>query len=299
MGYLLDGVWTDDEHWPTDEGGRFTREQARFRIPDGGLELEPGRYHLVLAHACPWCHRVAIARELCGLADAVSVSFVDPIMREGGWRFTDEAHSDPLFGSAFAHELYTRTDRHFTGRVTVPILWDRRQERIVCNESTDIVRIFDGAGGGPTLFPEALRADQERWTQLIYERINNGVYRCGFARTQAAYEEAFHSLFDALATVSAHLAGRSFLVGDELTAVDLYLFVTLVRFDPVYVGHFKCNLYRIRDDAVLRSWLRTMAQIPAFQQTIVMDEIKRHYYGSHRNLNPSGIVPVGPELDLE
>ncbi|MCA9493125.1 MAG: glutathione S-transferase C-terminal domain-containing protein [Myxococcales bacterium] len=299
MGYLLDGSWTDDEHWPTDADGRFTREAARFRIPDGDLAVESGRYHLVLAHACPWCHRVAIARELKGLSDAISVSFVDPIMREGGWRFTDAEHSDPLYDSRFAHELYTRTDPRFTGRVTVPILWDRRQERIVCNESTDIVRIFDAAGSGPTLFPEALQEEQQRWTDLIYERINNGVYRCGFARSQAAYEEAFRSLFDALATVSAHLAGRSFLVGDALTAVDLYLFVTLVRFDAVYVGHFKCNLYRIRDDAVLRQWLRRMAEMPACRQTIVMDEIKRHYYGSHHNLNPSGIVPVGPELDLE
>ena len=155
MGFLLDGVWTDDEHWPTDGAGRFTREQARFRVPGGELALEPGRYHLVLAHACPWCHRVAIARELTGLADAVSVSYVDPIMREGGWRFTDEEHRDPLFGSAYAHELYVRTDPAFSGRVTVPILWDRHQGRIVCNESTDLVEILDRnrATPAPTLFP--------------------------------------------------------------------------------------------------------------------------------------------------
>jgi putative glutathione S-transferase len=300
MGHLSNGVWSDDEQWSTDEGGRFVRGAAQFRRrASAPFVPETGRNHLYLAHACPWCHRTAIARELKGLQSVVSVSYVAPLMREGGWRFDGEAHTDPLFGAAFAHEIYTRADARYSGRVTVPILWDRKAGTIVCNESEDIVRMFDEAGTqGPKLYPERLRAEIDEVDALMYEHVNNGVYECGFARSQSAYEEAFRSLFATLDRLSARLAGHPYLVGDTLTEADIRLFVTLVRFDAVYFGHFKCNRNRIEDDPVLQAYLERLWGMPAFRDTTRFDEIKQHYYGSHRNINPSGIVPVGPRLHL-
>ncbi|MEQ1506250.1 MAG: glutathione S-transferase C-terminal domain-containing protein [Myxococcota bacterium] len=299
MGYLRDGTWVDDEHWSADADGRFQRDAARFRRrPEAPFVPDPGRNHLVLAHACPWCHRTAIARALKGLEDVVSVSFVDPLMREGGWRFTAD-RPDPLFGASYAHELYTRAAPGYSGRVTVPILWDRATNTIVCNESEDIVRLFDAVGSGPSLRPEPLAAELDAINGRMYDAVNNGVYACGFARTQRAYEAAFAALFQALDALSERLRDRAFLVGDQLTEADLRLYVTLVRFDAVYFGHFKCNRNRIEEDPVLQRYLERLYAIPAFGRTTDFAEIKQHYYGSHRNLNPSGIVPVGPRLRLQ
>lgn len=300
MGYLREGVWTDDEHWPTDDAGRFIRGSALFRRRvEAPFVATAGRNHLYLAHACPWCHRTAIARELKGLQDVVTVSFVAPLMREGGWRFEAPDYTDPVFGAAFVHEVYTRADPRYNGRVTVPVLWDREAEAVVCNESEDIVRMFDEAGTrGPTLYPAALRTEIDEINALVYDAVNNGVYKCGFARSQGAYEEAYRALFDTLDKLSTRLAGHPFLVGDTLTEADIRLYVTLVRFDSVYYGHFKCNRNRIEDDPVLQAYLERLYTMPAFRDTTRFDEIKKHYYGSHRNLNPSGIVPVGPRLHL-
>ena len=298
MGYLDQGVWTDTEHWPADSAGRFVRGAAQFRRREAfPFVPEAGRYHLTLAHACPWCHRTAIARALAGLEDVVSVSFVDPLMREGGWRFTDAEHHDPLFGATFVHEHYTRAAPTYTGRVTVPILWDRVADTIVCNESEDIVRMFDEVGG-TNLRPAALADAIDAVNLRVYDAVNNGVYKCGFARSQGAYEEAWSALFAELDACSTRLRDHDFLVGDELTEADIRLFVTLVRFDAVYFGHFKCNRNRIQDDVALQAYLERLWLIPAFRDTTRLDEIQKHYYGSHRNLNPSGIVPAGPRLRL-
>jgi glutathionyl-hydroquinone reductase len=294
VGHLFEGRWTDQENFPTDASGAFKRPDSQFRC-SAVIDPRPGRYHLYLAHACPWCHRTAIARELKGLQDVISVSFVHPLLREGGWRFA-EGYEDPLFGSGYVHELYTRADAAYSGRVTVPVLWDRDQGTIACNESEDLLRLFDRIGSGPALFPEALQDEIRSINATIYPGINNGVYRCGFARTQAAYEEAYALLFRTLDQVSARLAERPWLVGDQMTEADIRLYVTLVRFDAVYVGHFKCNRNRIMDDPVLQAWLERLYAIPAFRDTTRLDEIKLHYYGSHRGLNPTGIVPTGPRL---
>jgi glutathionyl-hydroquinone reductase len=296
MGFLRDGVWTDDEHWPADEKGRFVRGRSQFRLrPEVPFVPEPGRNHLYLSHACPWCHRTAIARELEGLQSLVTVSFVSPLMLAGGWHF-DAGYEDPLFGASHVHELYTRADPHHDGRATVPILWDRVAGTIVSNESEDILRLFDEHGNGPDLYPEPLRQQIDEVNALVYDAINNGVYKCGFARSQEAYDEAFRALFAALDRMSSRLAGHPFLVGDTLTEADIRLYVTLARFDAVYNGHFKCNRNRIEDDPVLQGYLERLYAKRAFRDTTRIDEIQRHYYGSHRSVNPSGIVPLGPRL---
>jgi putative glutathione S-transferase len=307
MGQLVRGDWVDERvDAGRDDHGRFVRQQAQFRrwiASDGSTPFAPeaGRYHLYLATACPWCHRTDIVRALKGLQDVVSVSYVDPLMLEGGWRFS-EGHEDPLFGYAFAHQLYTRADPGYTGRVTVPVLWDKATDQPVSNESSEILRMFDhGFGALATdthqLYPEALRAEIDAWNDRIYDTVNNGVYKSGFAHTQAAYEEAFEALFATLDALEAHLAaGRSWLVGDQLTEADVRLFCTLVRFDAVYVGHFKCNRNRIVDMPHLQALLERALALPGVRETVHMDEIRRHYYGSHRSLNPKGIVPVGPAL---
>lgn len=295
MGQLIGGSWTEEEHFPTDAGGAFRRPSAGFRFRDA-LSPEPGRYHLYLAHACPWCHRTAITRALKGLESVVTVSFVHPLMREGGWRFTGPDYEDPLFGARHVHELYTRADPAYTGRATVPVLWDRAEDRLLCNESEDIVRLFDARGSGPELYPDRWRAEIDAVNSVVYAAINDGVYRCGFARSQEAYDQAFDALFTTLDEISARLAHRPWLVGEAITEADIRLWVTLVRFDAVYVGHFKCNRNRIGDDPVLQRYLERLYAEPAFRETTRMEEIKLHYYGSHRSINPSGIVPNGPYL---
>ncbi len=307
MGHLDQGTWTDAAHWPKDASGRFQRNKAAFRDtiePEGRFAPEADRYQLYLAHACPWCHRVAIVHALQGLSAVLPVSFVHPLMREGGWRFTEDGYADPVYGASFAHELYTRARPDHSGRVTVPILWDRRTEHIVNNESSEIIRMlgaFAPLAGTPAvdLYPAPLRTEIDAVNAEVYGSVNNGVYRCGFAGTQAAYDEAVQELFEALDRLEARLEGRTHLVGEQLTEADVRLWVTLIRFDAVYVGHFRCNLRRIADYPNLSRYMRRLYRVPAFTQTTHIDEIKLHYYGSHSSLNPSGIVPRGPVLHLE
>lgn len=311
MGLLIEGTWHED-WYPTEEnGGRFVRKDSSFRDwvrADGSTRFAPasGRYHLYVSLACPWAHRTLIFRRLMGLEDAISVSIVEPLMAEGGWRFGPAPGSspDPIHGARTLSEVYVAADPKYTGRVTVPVLWDREHETIVSNESSEIIRMlnseFRGVGGSDAdYWPESLRDEIEAVNEFVYPNINNGVYRCGFATSQEAYEEAFGQLFFALDAVEERLARQRYLVGDHLTEADWRLFTTLVRFDAVYVGHFKCNRQRIADYPHLSGYLRELYQIPGIAGTVDLGHIKQHYYRSHTMINPTGVVPVGPEPDLD
>jgi putative glutathione S-transferase len=280
--------------------GSFERQASVFREQ---LEhAEPGRYHLYVAAACPWCHRTMIVRELLGLQQAVGISYLDPIRDERGWAFTGGRFVDPIEGMHFLAEAYVRTDPRAGGRVTAPVLWDREAGRIVNNESSDIIRMFETGvfgGQGPELYPAALAAEIDAVNERVYETVNNGVYRCGFAQTQGAYEAAFVPLFDTLDALEERLAASRYLLGEQITEADWRLFPTLVRFDAVYYSHFKCNLRRIVDYPNLWGYTRDLYQRPGVAGTVELDEIKRHYYGTHRSINPTGIVPLGPAIDFE
>ncbi len=311
MGLLVEGKWVDRWYETKETGGRFVRKDSRFRRwirADGSTPFAPeaGRYHLYVSLACPWAHRTLIFRKLKGLEDAITLSIVDPYMLENGWAFSDRhgATLDSVNGSAFLHEVYTRAEPEYTGRVTVPVLWDREHQTIVSNESSEIIRMFnsefDGLGATPGDFhPEPLRAEIDEVNAFVYSRVNNGVYACGFATTQKAYEEAFGELFGALDALEERLTSRRYLVGNQQTEADWRLFTTLVRFDAVYVGHFKCNLRRVADYPNLSGYLRDLYQHPGIAETVDFFHIKHHYYGSHASINPTGVVPVGPELDLD
>ncbi|WP_054311445.1 glutathione S-transferase family protein [Mesorhizobium sp. 1M-11] len=314
MGLLVDGKW-HDRWYDTGSSGRFERSQSQWRdwiTVDGkpaegrsrGFKAEPGRYHLYVSLACPWAHRTLIFRELKKLEKVISVSVVHHLMLENGWIFLPEdgATGDTLYGLDFLHQIYTKADPAYSGRVTVPVLWDRKEQTIVSNESSEIIRMLNSAfdeWGDSTVdfYPQALRAEIDAVNEEVYGAVNNGVYRAGFATSQAAYEEAFADLFATLDRLETRLSRQRYLVGDRLTEADWRLFTTLVRFDPVYVGHFKCNLRRIGDYPNLSNYLRDLYQVPGVAQTVDMHHIKAHYYASHRNINPTGIVPVGPEMD--
>jgi putative glutathione S-transferase len=311
MGRLIDGVWSDEWYDTKSSGGRFVRKDSAFRDwvrADGSTRFAPqsGRYHLYVSLACPWAHRTLIFRKLKGLEDAISVSIVDPYMGANGWEFGsgEGCIPDVVNGAKHLHEIYTKADPRYTGRVTVPVLWDRTHETIVNNESSEIIRMFnaefDSVAARPErdFHPEGLRDAIEEVNAFVYPNVNNGVYRCGFATTQEAYEEAFADLFSALGSLEERLGRRRYLVGDRITEADWRLFTTLVRFDAVYVGHFKCNLRRIADMPNLQGYLRELYQIPGVADTVNLSHIKRHYYESHRTINPTGVVPVGPELDF-
>jgi glutathionyl-hydroquinone reductase len=279
--------------------GSFAREASMFR--EWVANAEPGRYHLYVSAACPWCHRTMIVRELLGIGEAVGISYLDPIRDERGWAFTGGRFVDPVEGMEFLAQAYERTDPTYGGRVTAPVLWDREGKRIVNNESSEIIRMFErGAfgGGGVDLYPSALAAEIDEINDRVYETVNNGVYRCGFAGTQAAYEAALWPLFETLDWLEARLGERRYLLGGELTEADWRLFPTLVRFDAVYYSHFKCNLRRIIDYPNLWGYTRELYQLPKVAATVELEEIKQHYYGTHVQLNPSRIVPVGPQLDF-
>lgn len=315
MGLLVDGVWHDQWYDTSKTGGRFERSKSQFRdwvTRDGkpaegrerAFKAEPGRYHLYVSYACPWAHRTLIFRKLKKLEDVISFSVVHHFMGENGWTFRKEdgATGDDLYGLDYLHQIYTKADPHYSGRVTVPVLWDRKRETIVSNESAEIIRMLNNAfddWGDPSLdfYPKALRGEIDAVNELVYANINNGVYRAGFATTQEAYEEAFKQLFETLDEMEGRLSRHRYLVGERLTEADWRLFTTLVRFDPVYVGHFKCNLRRIADYPNLSNYLRELYQWPGVAETVNMQHIKAHYYGSHRTINPTGIVPLGPELD--
>lgn len=304
---------SDDVPFPkeSDSAGRFVRQASRFRdrvSADGSTEhpAAAGRYHLYVCYACPWAHRTIIARRLKGLEGVIGMTAVDPLRDERGWAFTDERRCgpDPINGFRFLAEAYAASDPTFEGRVTVPVLWDTQAGRIVNNESADILRMlnreFNEWAGDPELdlYPEDLREEIDALNERVYNEVNNGVYRAGFATTQAAYEEAVGPLFAALDWLEERLTGRRYLMGDRMTEADWRLFTTLVRFDPVYVGHFKCNLRRIVDYPALSGYLRDLYQTPGVADTVDFDHIKRHYYMTHLTINPTGIVPAGPAQDL-
>ncbi|HYE51327.1 MAG TPA: glutathione S-transferase family protein [Azospirillaceae bacterium] len=316
MGLLVDGRWQDQWYDTAATGGRFVRKESRYRDrvtadgapgPSGrGFPAEPGRYHLYVSLACPWAHRTLVMRALKGLEGMVGVSVVHWRMRDQGWTFEEGPGvvPDTVNGSRVLHQLYTRADPAYTGRVTVPVLWDKAAGTIVNNESAEIMRMFndafDGVGARPgDYWPEALRAEIDALNAEVYDTVNNGVYKAGFATTQAAYEEAVGPLFDMLDRLDARLADRRFLFGDTLTEADIRLFTTLVRFDAVYVGHFKCNLRRIADYPNLWPYVRDVFQLPGVAGTVDMAHIKRHYYESHPTINPTGIVPAGPVIDFQ
>ncbi|QKV17082.1 glutathione S-transferase family protein [Oricola thermophila] len=315
MGLLIDGKWSSQWYDTEKSGGRFVRTDSQFRnwvTPDGsagpsgegGFPAEAGRYHLYVSLACPWAHRTLIFRRLKRLEDLVSVSVVSHFMADDGWTFDTEEGStgDHLYGLEFLRDLYIRARLDYSGRVTVPVLWDRKRETIVSNESSEIIRMFNSAFDGLTgddadFYPEGLRAEIDAINDLVYPNVNNGVYRAGFATTQEAYDEAVADVFDALDRLEDRLSRQRYLVGDRLTEADWRLFTTLVRFDPVYVGHFKCNIRRIADYPNLSSYTRDLYQVPGVAETVDLEHIKKHYYRSHETINPTRIVPAGPDID--
>ncbi|MCP5364863.1 MAG: glutathione S-transferase family protein [Hyphomicrobiales bacterium] len=304
MGLLVDGVWHDQWYDTHSTDGRFVRQESRFRhwvTPDGssGFPAAAGRYHLYVSLACPWAHRTLIFRALKGLQDAIGVSVVDSLMLENGWELSEDA--DPVNGARYLYEIYLRAQPSYTGRVTVPVLWDRERATIVNNESADIIRMLnaafaDLASEDQDFYPETLQDDIDAVNERVYHTVNNGVYRCGFATSQSAYDEAFDQLFTTLDWLEGRLSRQRYLVGGQITEADWRLFTTLVRFDAVYHGHFKCNWKRITDYPNLWPYLRELYQVPGVAETVDFTHIKTHYYGSHRTVNPSGIVPRGPEI---
>ncbi|MCG7566599.1 glutathione S-transferase family protein [Pseudoalteromonas sp. CnMc7-15] len=316
MGLLVNGKWQDKWYDTDSSKGEFQRESAQLRNwvtadgsagPSGreGFKAQKGRYHLYVSLACPWAHRTLIFRTLKGLEDYIDVSVVSPDMLSQGWTFDQAKGSsgDSLFGYHYMHQLYTRNNPTYSGRVTVPVLWDKQQNCIVSNESAEIIRMFNEAfnhltGNTLDFYPEHLRKDIDAINELVYHGINNGVYRTGFATTQQAYEQAFDTLFSALEKVERRLAGQRYLVGSELTEADWRLFTTLIRFDAVYFGHFKCNKRTIESYDNLANYLRDLYQIKGVAETLNMAHIKRHYYFSHTMINPTQVVPKGPVLDF-
>lgn len=306
MGKLIDGKWHAVWYNTKESRGKFIREEAGFRgwintDADAKFPPESGRYHLYVSLACPWAHRALIMRQLKQLETHIDVTIVCPDMLNHGWQM---GLPEPLFGHRYLHQMYTQAVPNYTGRVTVPMLWDKKHQTIVSNESADIMRMFNSGfneltGNDDDYYPLALRPVIDEWNAFIYPNINNGVYRCGFATTQEAYLEAYKQLFSALDKVEAHLATHRYLAGEQLTEADWRLFTTLIRFDAVYVGHFKCNKQRIADYPNLNGYLKELYQIEGIRDTVDFYHIKRHYYFSHKQINPTQIVPQGPELDLD
>ena len=308
----LQGDWLEEET----KDGEFVRLDSVFRnwvtadgspgpSGEGGFIAEPGRYHLYVSYACPWAHRTLMFRALKKLENIISVSVVDPDMGPESWKFDDsfpDATPDHINEFKFMHQVYTLADPQYSGIVTVPVLWDKKQQTIVNNESSEIIRMFNSEFNAFTdnktdYYPDALREEIDDINKFVYSDINNGVYRCGFARTQRAYERAFDSLFSALDTLEERLSQQRYLVGNTITEADWRLLPTLLRFDPVYVGHFKCNQRRIADYPNLSNYLRDLYQQPGIAETFNLEHVKRHYYWSHESINPTRIVPKGPEID--
>ncbi|MFZ2065465.1 MAG: glutathione S-transferase family protein [Xanthobacteraceae bacterium] len=314
MGLLVDGVWQEDVSRTKD--GHFIRPATRFRnfvtadgspgpSGEGGFPAEPGRYHLYISLACPWAHRTLIFRALKKLDDVISVSFTEPLYGKTGWEFgtTPRSTRDTANGKATMAEVYLLADPRYSGRVSVPVLWDKTRRTIVNNESAEIIRMLNSAFNAFTevktdYYPTSLRAEIDRVNDLVYPNLNNGVYRAGFANSQAAYEEAAHGVFATLDQLEQRLSGQRYLTGRQITEADWRLFTTLIRFDSVYFSHFKCNLRRIADYPNLWNYLRELYQVPRVAETVSIEQIKRHYYGSQRHVNPTGIVPIGPLLDF-
>jgi putative glutathione S-transferase len=318
MGLLVDGKWQDKWYDTKSSGGKFERAAAKFRnwvtadgsagpSGDGGFKAESGRYHLYVSYACPWAHRALIFRQLKGLENHIGVSVVHPDMLGEGWTFDDDfpgATGDTLFGLPYARDIYTRADPNFTGRVTVPILWDKERETIVSNESAEIIRMFNSAfdeltGNSDDYHPAALHDRIEEVNARVYDTLNNGVYKSGFATTQEAYDAAVHPLFDTLDWIEDILSQNRYLAGDKMTEADWRLFTTLVRFDKVYHLHFKCNRKRIVDYPNIWAYTRELYQVPGVAETVNFDHIVRHYHYSHDTINPHRIIPINPVLDFD
>lgn len=315
MGLLVDGHW-QDKWYESSKDGAFQREQAQRRnwvtahgqpgpSGEGGFAAEAGRYHLYVSLACPWAHRTLILRKLKGLESLIDVSVVSWLMLENGWTFDKALGStgDKLDDFDFMHQRYTADTPDYTGRVTVPVLWDKQLKRIVSNESAEIIRMFNSAFDGLTgndldFYPAPLRNEIDALNERIYPAVNNGVYRAGFATSQQAYEQAFDEVFAELDHLEQSLGANRYLSGEYLTEADVRLFTTMIRFDAVYHGHFKCNLRRIADYPNLSNWLREMYQWPGIAETVDFQHIKHHYYGSHKTINPTGVVPKGPKQDF-
>jgi putative glutathione S-transferase len=315
MGLLVEGRW-QDQWYESSKDGAFQREQAQRRnwvtadgtpgpSGEGGFKAEAGRYHLYVSLACPWAHRTLIYRKLKGLEDLIDVSVVSWLMGENGWTFDTEKGSsgDALDGHEYFYQRYLADTPNYTGRVTVPLLWDKKLQRIVSNESAEIIRMFNSAfddltGNRLDLYPEPLQSSIDALNDRIYPAVNNGVYRAGFATSQGAYEQAFDDVFAELDALETLLGQKRYLTGEHLTEADIRLFTTIVRFDAVYHGHFKCNLRRIVDYPNLSNWLREVYQWPGVAETVDFYHIKHHYYVSHSTINPTGIVPKGPDQDL-
>ena len=316
MGMMIDGQWHSKEPASSTASDTFQRAQSVFRdwiTADGGpgpdgqtaQPAQANRYHLYVSLACPWAHRTLIMRELKGLQKLISVSVVNPIMGEQGWTFepAQGVVADPVMDVQFLYQLYAQANPQFTGRITVPVLWDKQRGTIINNESAEIIRIFntafDSLGANKVnMAPADLLPQIDQINAHVYDTVNNGVYKAGFARSQAAYDSAVHALFDSLDGLESRLAQQRYLTGTQLTEADWRLFTTLIRFDPVYVGHFKCNLRRLIDYPNLWNYMLELYQMPGVASTVSLDHIKTHYYSSHQHLNPSGIVPAGPVLDL-
>lgn len=316
MGLLIDGIWHDQWYDTKKTNGKFVRKDATFRNwvtrdgaagPSGqaGFKAEADRYHLYVSLACPWAHRTMIFRALKDLNKIISVSVVDHLMLSKGWEFSTNpgAIPDSLFGAQTLADIYLKADPKFTGRVTVPVLWDKQRGTIVSNESSEIIRMFNSAfdditGNTLDFYPEAMRSQIDSINETVYHNVNNGVYKSGFATSQNAYEEAVTAVFNTLDKLEKILAKSSYIAGDHITEADWRLFTTLIRFDAVYVGHFKCNIRCIEDYPNLSNYLRALYQVEGVKDTVNMDHIKRHYYESHSTINPTGVVPVGPDLDF-
>lgn len=317
MGLLVDGQWVDQWYDTKKTGGRFVRTQTQFRnwiTADGsagptgqaGYKAEANRYHLYVSLACPWASRTLMIRTLKGLEDMISISVVHPLMLEYGWTFEEGEGviGDPIFQARYLHEIYTAVKPDYTGRVTVPVLFDKKTKTIVNNESSEIIRMlntaFDGLGAKPGNYvPDQWLEEIDAVNDFVYHRINNGVYKAGFATKQEVYEEEVATLFAALDQMEERLAGQDYLVGNRLTEADIRLFTTLVRFDAVYFGHFKCNLKPLTAYPNLWAYTKRIYQLPGMAQTVNFDHIKRHYYGSHKTINPTGVIPMGPTLDWD
>ncbi len=317
MGLLIDGEWHDRWYDTKSSGGRFERQQSSYRnwvTPDGsrglsgegGFPAESGRYHLYVSYACPWAHRTLIFRKLTGLEDHIDVSVVHPLMKGDGWTFATDfpgATGDRLMGKRFLREIYQASDPQATTRVTVPVLWDKQRQTIVSNESAEIIRMLNSAfdeitGNGADFYPAPVRDEIDAVNAAVYDNVNNGVYKAGFATTQEAYDEAVTALFDELDRLDRRLSRQRYLAGDGATEADWRLFTTLARFDPVYVGHFKCNIRRLVDYPHLWPYARELYQSPGVAETVHFDHIKFHYHASHETVNPHGIVPKGPLIDF-
>jgi glutathionyl-hydroquinone reductase len=317
MGLLVDGVWHDQWYDTAKTGGSFVREDSRFRnwvtadgspgpTGEGGFEAEPGRYHLYVSYACPWAHRTLVFRALKRLETAISVSVVDPRMGNNGWEFGDFPGSTPdhILGKPRLYDVYLAAKPDYSGRVTVPVLWDRKRNTIVSNESADIIRMFNSAFDAFTearedYYPAEHRAEIDALNALVYDNVNNGVYKAGFATDQSVYANAVRALFETLDTLEDRLSRTDFLIGNDTpTEADWRLFTTLVRFDAVYVGHFKCNIRRVADYRYLRDFLRRLYRAAGIAGTVHIDHIKTHYYWSHTTINPTRIIPVGPHLEF-